>query len=133
MLNTLPKEASMMQVQFEARSREAAHLRDLVQSRARFVMRRMAWGLPRMNVRMTDLNGPRGGIDKQCRVELRTLRGGPMVVTAVARDWRTALDTALARATHALRRLWRRMHRPARRSAPALAVAHRDTTTFLST
>lgn len=118
--NTLPKESSMMQVLFEARSREAAPLRDLAVARARFVMRRAAPGLPRVNLRLSDVNGPRGGLDKQCRVELFAPRGGHLVVTAVARDWRSALDTALARATHALRRLWQRMHSLARRAPGAL-------------
>lgn len=31
-----------------------------------------------------------------------------MVVTSVAKDWRTALDHALARAARFLMRLWRR-------------------------
>ncbi len=57
---------------------------------------------------MSDVNGPRGGIDKRCQVELRTLGAGSVVVTSVASDWRTALDNALKRATRLLMRVWRR-------------------------
>jgi len=54
------------------------------------------------------VNGPRGGIDKRCQVELRTNGAGSVVVASVANDWRTALDNALARASRFLVRLWRR-------------------------
>ena len=112
--NTLPKESSMMQVLFEARSREAAPLRDLAVARARFVMRRAAPGLPRVNLRLSDVNGPRGGVDKRCQVELDTDGNGKVVITAVARDWRSAIDNALARAARVLLRLWQRGRQPAR-------------------
>jgi hypothetical protein len=41
-------------------------------------------------------------------VELRTDGAGSVVVASVAKDWRTALDQALARAARFLMRLWRR-------------------------
>ena len=56
-----------------------------------------AWLVPRARVQLFDVNGPRGGVDKQCRVELKTANAGTVVVTAMARDWHEALDTALAR------------------------------------
>ncbi len=59
---------------------------------------------------MSDVNGPRGGIDKRCQVELRTDGAGSVVVASVASDWRTALDNALARAARFAMRLWRRGH-----------------------
>jgi hypothetical protein len=87
-----------MQVLFESRDPEALVLRGVVVSRARFVMRRLVWLAPRARVRLTDVNGPRGGVDKRCQVELRAAGGAPVVVTSVARDWRSALDAALMRA-----------------------------------
>lgn len=123
----------MMQVHFEARSREAMGLSSLAETRARFVMRRMAWVVPRAHVRMSDVNGPRGGVDKQCRVELRAPGNATVVVTAVTRDWRSALDTALARAAHALRRLWQRALRRARRAPRALDGPRGSKATAIST
>jgi hypothetical protein len=41
-------------------------------------------------------------------VDLRTDGAGSVVVAAVAGDWRTALDNALARAARLLMRLWQR-------------------------
>jgi hypothetical protein len=97
-----------MQVIFDSRDPEGAQLRPLAERRVRFVMRRLAWLVPRAKVQLSDLNGPRGGVDKRCQVELKTERNGTVVVTSVARDWRTAIDSALGRAARVLVRLWRR-------------------------
>ena len=97
-----------MQVLFKSRHPQATDLRDLTERRVRFVLRRLGWLVPRAEVQMSDVNGPRGGIDKRCQVELRTHGAGPVVVTSVASDWRTALDNALTRATRLLMRAWRR-------------------------
>jgi hypothetical protein len=108
-----------MQVFFTSRDPEAASLRDLVVERIRFGLRRFSTRVPRATVQLSDLNGPRGGIDKHCRIEL-LVGGGTqrVVVTTVAADWRTALNDALSRAVrHTLRTLDRttgRRDRPLR-------------------
>lgn len=103
-----------MQVLFKSRHPHANVLRELTERRVRFVLRRLGWLVPRAEVRMSDVNGPRGGIDKRCQVALRTDGAGSVVVATVASDWRTALDDALARATRFLMRLWRRGSDPRR-------------------
>jgi len=97
-----------MQVLVKARHPQATELRDLAERRVRFVLRRLGWLVPRAEVQMSDVNAPRGGIDKRCQVELRTDGAGSIVITSVANDWRTALDNALARAARFLMRQWRR-------------------------
>ncbi len=97
-----------MQVLFNSRHPQATELRELTERRVRFVLRRVGWLVPRADVQMSDVNGPRGGVDKRCQVELRTVGAGSVVVASVASDWRTALDDALARAARFLMRLWRR-------------------------
>ena len=97
-----------MQVLFKSRHPQATELRDLAERRVRFVLRRLGRLVPRAEVQMSDVNGPRGGIDKRCQVELRTDGAGSVVVASVAGDWRTALDDALARASRFLLRLRRR-------------------------
>lgn len=97
-----------MQVLFKSRHPQATDLRDLAERRVRFVLRRLGRLVPRAEVQLSDLNGPRGGVDKRCQVELRTDGAGSIVVASVAKDWRTALDNALARAARFLMRLWRR-------------------------
>lgn len=103
-----------MQVVFESRDPEGARLRPLAEQRVRFVMRRLAWLVPRARVLLSDTNGPRGGVDKRCQVELRTDGDRQVVITSIARDWRSALDSALARAARALVRLLHRGHGRAR-------------------
>ena len=97
-----------MQVLFKSRHPQATELRDLAERRVRFVLRRLGWLVPRAEVQLSDVNGPRGGVDKRCQVELRTDGAGSVVVAAVAGDWRTALDNALSRAARFLLRQWRR-------------------------
>ncbi len=97
-----------MQVLFKSRHPHAQDLRDLTERRVRFVLRRLGWMVPRADVHLSDVNGPRGGVDKRCQVELRTVGAGTVVVSSVASDWRTALDNALARAARFLVRQWRR-------------------------
>ena len=123
-----------MQVLFKSRHPQAADLRDLTERRVRFVLRRLGWRVPRAEVQMSDVNGPRGGIDKRCQVELRTHGAGSVVVASVANDWRTALDNALARAARFLARLWRRQrhapHPPTLRRPPTLKPTERGLDTL---
>ena len=97
-----------MQVVFESRDRAGDALRDIAEQRLRFVLRRLTWLVPRARVQLSDINGPRGGLDKQCQIELRTDHSGTVVITAVAQDWRTALERVLARANQVLLRGVRR-------------------------
>ena len=99
---------TLMQVLFKSRDPQADELRDVAQRRMRFVFRRFDWLIPKATVSLSDVNGPRGGIDKRCQVEIRSDVAGTVVVTSVASDWRTALDNALARAARFLMRQWRR-------------------------
>lgn len=87
--------------------------REQIRRRASFALSRLQPRVERVEVRLSDINGRRGGVDKQCRVELRTDSAGTVVVTAVARDWQAALDTALARSARTLVRVWRRGRTPA--------------------
>ena len=97
-----------MEVIFESRDKAGIHLRELAERRVRFVMRRMTWLIPHARVRLSDVNGPRGGEDKSCRLEIKTDHIGNIAVTTTARDWRVALDHALARASRVLLRNWNR-------------------------
>lgn len=79
-------------------------LREHVWRRLGSVLSRRADGVQRVVVRMSDENGPKGGIDKRCRIEV-VLQGHPcQVVEAVAGDLYSAIDSAS-------RRLGRTVHR----------------------
>lgn len=77
----------------------------------------------RVTIRFEDLNGPRGGVDTSCRIQL-TLSGHPhLVVEGRAEDERRAFQVALPRLVAALdRQLSRHAARP--RKSVRLPFAH---------
>ena len=97
-----------MQILVRTHHPEAAQLRETVERRVRFAFRRLHALVPRADIKLDDINGPRGGADKRCQIALHTDGAGPVVVSSVAGDWRTALDEALARAVRHVRKAWRR-------------------------
>jgi ribosome-associated translation inhibitor RaiA len=72
-------------------------LRSYVERRTRLVLGRFSPRVQEVVVRVVDVNGPKGGTDKRCRVEAR-LRGLPvLVVEDEAASTRQAVDAALDR------------------------------------
>ena len=110
-----------MQIIFESRDADGTRLRNLSVERVRFALRRLSAMVPIARVQLSDVNGPRGGIDKRCQVELKTDVAGTVVIASMARDWRTALDRSLARATRVLTRSLQRSQKPARGRTTRLA------------
>lgn len=101
-----------MEVRFEIRHPDRAELREHVMRRIRFALRRLEWRVPHATVSLVDVNGPRGGLDKRCQVELATTGPTRVFATALAADWSSAIETALSRAARALLRAGRRRHFP---------------------
>jgi hypothetical protein len=97
-----------MQVNFESRDPDGARLRNIALARLRAVTKRFSAVVPRATVQLSDINGPRGGVDKRCQVALTTQAGANLIVVSQATSWRGALDNALARASRVLARTWRR-------------------------
>lgn len=103
-----------MQIIFESRDADGAQMRELSVERVRFALRRLSAMVPRAKVQFSDVNGPRGGVDKRCQVELCTETAGTVVIASLASDWRTALDRSLRRATRVLIRSLQRNQKPSR-------------------
>lgn len=114
-----------MQVIFESRDTDGAQMRDLSVERVRFALRRLTALVPRAKVQFSDVNGPRGGVDKRCQVELSTETAGTVVIASLARDWRTALDRSLGRATRVLKRSLQRSQKPLRGRADRVNLLNR--------
>lgn len=111
-----------MQIIFESRVADGSEMRDLSVERVRFSLRRLTALVPWVRVQFSDVNGPRGGVDKRCQVELKTDSAGTVVIASLARDWRTALDRSLIRATRVLTRSLQRSQKPARGRTVKLAL-----------
>ncbi len=58
----------------------------------------------RVTVQIIDLNGPRGVKDKSCRIEIRLLRTGTVIVEDMDADFYTAVDRAADRAAQSVAR-----------------------------
>lgn len=85
----------------------------LMEQRLTAVLRGVVSRVERVTVRFEDLNGPKGGVDTACRIQLR-LSGQPvLVVEARAEGEGPAFRLALPRLVAALdRQLSRRMAKP---------------------
>jgi putative sigma-54 modulation protein len=59
---------------------------------------------------LSDLNGPKGGVDKQCRVVVRLRPNGKVTIQETESNIFTAFARALDRAKHAVGRTLERRH-----------------------
>ena len=87
-----------MQIDFRAHGFSlTGELRDYSERRLRFALARVAGRVRLITVRFFDINGPRGGIDKRCRVRA-TLNGlGAVVIEDTEADLYLAIDRAADR------------------------------------
>lgn len=68
--------------------------RDIIESRLAFAVDRFADRVRRVEVRVRDLNGPRGGLDMSCQVIVTQHRGGRVMVEAVDETVAAAVSKA---------------------------------------
>lgn len=104
-----------MQIHFKPLAIQATSLHEHVVNRARLAFRRFADRIPKATIQLSDLNGPRGGIDKRCQIELHTLHTGTVIVSGVASDWRTSINKALAKVATLMAQLKRKRSAALRR------------------
>ena len=80
---------------------------------------------------LTDINGPRGGSDKRCRLVVSLPPGGRVVVSHTDRDLLAAAERAAARCRFAIRRyLKRRWARRVRAGQADAAISGRIVAAF---
>jgi ribosome-associated translation inhibitor RaiA len=77
-------------------------LRDHATRSAHLHLSRFGRELRSVTVRIADLNGPRGGIDKLCQVTVRGPRIAVLTLEEVSNDTYAAVDAALARIEHTI-------------------------------
>ena len=75
-----------------------------IERRMRIALSRFADRIDRVTVRLADLNGPRSGVDKQCRIVVRLRSGGEIVIEDSASDFETAIDRGADRVQRAVAR-----------------------------
>jgi ribosome-associated translation inhibitor RaiA len=78
--------------------------RELVEQQLEFALRRLARRVAQVVVSFTDLNGPRGGMDQQCRIVVSLLPRGVVVAEATEARALSALNRAVESVAQRLRR-----------------------------
>jgi len=79
-------------------------LRDQVGRRLHFQLSRFNGEISAVIVRISDINGPKGGPDKRCQVTVRGPAFGSVTIEDLSADPYSAVDMALERAARAVRR-----------------------------
>ena len=72
--------------------------------RLRFALSRFTTKIEQVSLVMNDVNGPRGGTDKVCRVTVKLRRTSDVVLTASDADLRSCVARAADRAGRAVSR-----------------------------
>jgi ribosomal subunit interface protein len=94
-----------------------------VHEQMRNTIRRYSEELVGVDVFLRDLNGPKGGHDKQAIVRLHLRHNAPVAVTSTYDDLYKAIDEAARRAGRTVRRSVSRKRRLERRRPANLALA----------
>ncbi len=69
-------------------------LRNHIARRLEFALRRFAHRVDRITVRLVDINGPKGGPDKRCRIVVRLASARSVIVEATDSDAYAAVSQA---------------------------------------
>ncbi|MBZ5689644.1 MAG: HPF/RaiA family ribosome-associated protein [Acidobacteriia bacterium] len=100
-------------MQFEIRGREISIsqvLRDHIERRLRFALDRFAGRIRQVHVTVGDLNGPRGGIDKCCKLAILLDRSSTIVLENHASNVYVAIDCVADKAATCIGRRLKRPH-----------------------
>ena len=100
-----------MQIEIQARNFSLTHaMRVYIERRLGFALSSCYRHVKRILVRLSDINGPRGGSDKRCQLEVM-LPGQTVVVENTEADLYVAINRATSRAGRTvMRQLRRRRH-----------------------
>ena len=115
-----------MRLHIRARNVELTEvLKHYVKRRLHFALGRFGRTIRQVTIRLSDVNGPRGGCDKTCHVEIRLTSGdSSIIVRETQSDVYAAINGAMERAGRAVDRqlLWEREVRASRSAQRALST-----------
>lgn len=79
-------------------------VREHIKRRLQFSLGRLATRIAQVRVRIADLNGPRGGVDKTCRIDVAVHRGPDVFIEDRDAELLAVIDRAAQRAGRAVAR-----------------------------
>jgi putative sigma-54 modulation protein len=88
--------------------RLSSAMHNYLERRAQFALGRFAAAIHTVQISVLDENGPRGGIDKRCRVLLSLQRGEPLVVEGLGDQLERLFADTLERAGRTVARTIKR-------------------------
>lgn len=77
--------------------------------RLAFALSRFEPRLARVRLHLEDVNGPKGGVDKRCRVVVHLTQGGEVLAEDVSSDAYEAIASAVERVSRGLGRTFERL------------------------
>jgi len=80
-------------------------LREYIMERVDYALERAEDSISFITVRISDVNGPKGGVDKRCQIHLKMLGLPTVVVTGVSASIIDAIDSAAQRASRVVERI----------------------------
>ena len=86
-----------MKLHFRSNDLEGQLWQQRTADRLRQALGRLRGLVARIKVRLDDVNGPAGGVDKRCNVELLVRGSSPVTVSATARSWQDSVEAVASR------------------------------------
>lgn len=94
-----------MRLHIRARNIELTEtLKHYIERRLQFALGRFGRTIRQVTIRLSDVNGPRGGRDKSCHVEVRLIPDDRIIVGDTQSDLYAAINGAIERAVRAVSR-----------------------------
>jgi len=104
----------IMEVQIKAKGLPAAkNLRNHAARRVRSALERFGHAIQSVTVRMSDINGPRGGADKLCRIVIQ-MKNRSVVMEELGSDMRRVVDRLSDRVQYSVSRQMGKLTRVSR-------------------
>jgi hypothetical protein len=87
----------IMKLHFRSNDLEGQLWQQRTADSLRWALRHLHGLVARVKVRLDDINGPAGGVDKRCSVEVLVHGSGAVAVSATARSWQDSVDAVASR------------------------------------
>lgn len=99
-----------MQIDIQSRGFDLTEgLREHTERRLKFALGWASYGVRMVTVRLSDINGPRGGNDKRCRIQIPLPGGQDVMIEDTEADLYVAIDRAADRTERTVARRLERL------------------------